>query len=39
VRLRGRVHQRLDGELVAGPGAATRHGVGTHQGVAGPPGG
>ncbi len=31
VRLRGGVHQRLDGELVTGPGAAARHGVRAHQ--------
>src|SRR3954453_16706358 len=35
VRLRGGVHQRLDGELVPRAGAAARHGVRAHQGVAG----
>lgn len=33
VRLCGGVHQRLDGELVTGPGAAARHGVRAHQRV------
>src|SRR5690242_6812927 len=33
VRLCGGVHQRLDGELVAGPGAAARHRVRAHQRV------
>lgn len=35
VRLRGGVHQRLDGELVARAGTAARHGVRAHQGITG----
>src|SRR4051812_14638868 len=35
VRLRGGVHQRLDGELVARAGTAARHGVRAHQWITG----